>query len=213
MVRFPLFRRFVEGQAGVTMVEALLTIPLVMLIIAGMIEGGVMMYQFSQTAKAMQIGARIAIVSDPAVADMFDQITADYPTDSDGDPVPTDAREVSCGYDTTPCDGAALARIYDGGDGACGASGNPGDLVGVCDVAPFISPENLRISYIRSGLGYVGRPRGPVVTVRVEVRNLRFDTFILDDLISYFLPSSTFGSFLIPAQPVALTSEDLSTTS
>ena len=212
MVRLPLFRRFVEGQAGVTMVEALLTIPLVMLVVAGMIEGGMMMYQFSQTAKAMQIGARLAIVSDPVVADMS-ALTADYPTGSEGGPVPTDPVSVVCGAGASPCDADALERIYDGGDGACGASGNPGDLVGVCDVAPFISPGNLRISYIRSGLGYVGRPLGPVVTVRVEVRNLRFDTFILDDVISFFLPSSTFGSFLIPAQPVTLTSEDLSTTS
>lgn len=212
MVRRNFLNRAIKDESGVTMIEALLSIPLVMMAIAGMLEVGVMMFQFSQTAKAMQIGARIAVVSDPVATDMS-ALTADFPTNSDGDPVPTTAVSVVCGAGASPCDAAALARIYDGGDGACGATGNPGDLVGVCDVAPFIAPGNLRISYIRSGLGYVGRPRGAVVTVRVEVRNLRFDTFILDDLIRYFLPSSTFGSFSIPAQPVTLTSEDLSTNS
>ncbi|MBR9650361.1 TadE family protein [Thalassovita aquimarina] len=192
------------------MIEALLSIPLVVMVIAGMIEVGGMMYQFSQTAKAMQIAARLAIVSTPAVADMS-ALTADYPTEADGDPVPTTPVTVVCGAGAAPCDAAALARIYDGGDGVCGATGSLTDLVGVCDVAPFITDSgNLRISYTRSGLGYVGRPRGPVVTVRVEVRNLTFDMFILDDLVRYFSPSSSFGAFSIPTQPVAMTSEDLS---
>ncbi len=207
MVARNIYSRFLRQETGVTMIEALLTIPLVFLLMAGMIEVGTMMYQFSQTAKAMQVGARMAAVSSPAVSDMT-WLTEDYPEDSDGTPVPAAFREVTCGPGAAGCDADALARIYDGGDGLCGATG---DLSGICDVAPFISADNLVITYRRTGLGYVGRPRGPVVTVSVQVDGLNFDFFILDDLIRFFLPSSTFASsFEIPAQRVSMTSEDLS---
>lgn len=213
MVKFKVFKRFIRQETGVTMIEALLSIPLVMIVIAGMIEVGVMMFKFSQTAKAMQIGARLAVVSTPVVPDMA-ALTADYPEDSDGDPVPTTPVTVECGAGAVPCDAAALARIYDGGDGNCGTSGSAGDLVGICDVAPFIPADRIHVAYIRSGLGYVGRSRGPVVTVRIEFiddpNDPSIDMLILDDLIRFFLPGSRFGAFTIPAQTVAMTSEDLS---
>ena len=68
-----------------------------------------------------------------------------------------------------------------------------------------VRAENVRVSYIFSGLGYIGRPFNPVVTVRVEVRNVTFDFFLLAALFG-------FENLEIPTQSVTITSEDLSTT-
>jgi len=76
-------------------------------------------------------------------------------------------------------------------------------MMGMCDFAPFISAENVRVTYYRSGLGYVGRPFGPVSTITVELRQLSFDFLFADKLI----PGLT--SLTIPAQPVSITSEDV----
>ena len=51
----------------VALSEALITIPIVMLIFAAFIEFGYAMSQWNQTVKALQYGARLAAVSDPLV--------------------------------------------------------------------------------------------------------------------------------------------------
>lgn len=201
-----LVQNFLKDETGVSMVEAMLTIPIVMILVGAMIEFGVMMNQFSQTAKATQIGARLAAVSDPiAPAALMANLTSDYPSSSEGDPAPdpiTSPRSAVCGAGATPCDATELNRLLTGGDGDCFSTSN--GIRGICDVAPFIGAENIRVSYHRSGLGYIGRPDGPVTTVTVETRNLTFDFLILDRIIR------ALTNIAIPAHPVSITSEDLS---
>ena len=67
------------------------------------------------------------------------------------------------------------------------------------------TPANIRVTYYRSGLGYVGRPGGPVVSITVETRNLTFNFFFLGALLG-------LNNITIPAHPVTITSEDLSNT-
>lgn len=76
-------------------------------------------------------------------------------------------------------------------------------MMGMRDIAHFIPAENVRVTYYRSGLSYVGRPFEPVSTITVELRNLSFDFLIADELI----PGLT--SLMIPTQPVSITSEDV----
>lgn len=196
-------QNFIKDESGVNMIEAMLTIPLIMILLGGMVEFGVMMSQFSQTAKATQVGARLAAVSDPiATSAAMAALTSDYPSNSEGDPVPTTAVTVACGAGVTACDATELNRLLTGGDNDCYSTAN--GIRGICDVAPFIAASNIRVSYHRSGLGYVGRPDGPVTTVTVETRNLTFNFFILDRIIT------SLSSIAIPAHPVSITSEDLS---
>ena len=70
-------------------------------------------------------------------------------------------------------------------------------------LAPWIGADNVRVTYSRSGLGYVGRPFGAVSTVTVGLQGLTFDFLILDEL----LPG--LGSITIPPHRVSATSEDL----
>ena len=74
----------------------------------------------------------------------------------------------------------------------------------MCDVAPWIRTDNVLVTYTRSGLGYVGRPFGPVSTVTVELRNVNFGFLLLTTLIP------TLSNYTLPPHRVSTTSEDLS---
>ena len=203
MVKFPSFRRFTSDTAGVVMVEAMISIPILIMILVTMVEFGVATFQWNQSIKALQIGARLASVSSPIVTDTDYATLSDFGALIDGDPVPTSVVSVSCGAGTNPCNAAQFNRLYFGSDGVCGSPA-PGAVSGMCDTAPFLGPDVIRVTYTRAGLGYVGRPFGPVATITVELHNMSFDLLILDDLFSWA------GSISIPAHPVSITSEDVS---
>ena len=194
-----------RDDSGVVLVEALLVVPLVMLLIAGMIESSVMMMQWNQTVKAIQVGGRLATVSSPLTDISALNV---HPSGSiQGNPQPFDTNlTVSCGAGTgTACNAAALRRLMRGADDRCRSTG--GGRRGICDIAPFIRPENVRITYANAGLGYVGRPEGAVVLVTLEMRNLYFDFFILGNVLSFF--GNDRQGVPIPTHPVSLVSEDL----
>ncbi|MGO7998215.1 pilus assembly protein, partial [Rhizobium ruizarguesonis] len=67
----------------------------------------------------------------------------------------------------------ALNRIVRGSEGVCNAGTDP--RPGICDLNWRITPDKLMVTYQRSGLGYWGRPDGPVLKMRLEVRNITFD--------------------------------------
>ncbi|NDW01111.1 TadE/TadG family type IV pilus assembly protein [Salipiger sp. PrR002] len=190
LLRLP--RRFIAQTSGYAMTETMMIAPLLIVLCGTLVETTLMMFQWNQTVKALQVGARRAAVSTPLTD--ISALTSYDSAVGQGDPVPMPGssgtpRSVSCGAGADPCDTDALARLMNG-------SG----LTGIQDIAPFIGPENIRVTYQESGLGYVGRPFGPVLTVTLEVRNLAFDLLLIDDLV----PVN------IPAHPVAITSEDLS---
>ena len=196
-----------RDEDGLALTEALIVLPLIVLFLAASIESAAMMMQWNRTVKAIQVGARFATVSDPltSIATLRARPTGAV----DGDRDPLDAtRNVTCGAGTIDCDADALARLMTGSDGQCGGSPTPGGRAGICDIAPFIRPENIRISYSSSGLGYVGRPAGPVVVVTLEMRNLYFDFFVLGAVLRAF--GSDTSSLPIPTHPVSLVSEDMS---
>ncbi len=201
---------FWRGEDGVSLTEALLVLPIVLLTITAMVELGVAMFQWNQSVKAVQVGARLAAVSSPLVTDVaYARLTDDYGTIPGGDPTPATIVTEVCGAGASPCDSAALDRLLTGSNGDCTTT-DPAEIVGMCDVAPFIRRENVRITYTRSGLGYVGRPFGPVTNITVELRDLTFDFFIFDAVIRAVTPGSNPPAiFTIPAHPVSITSEDV----
>ena len=204
MVMRRMLSRFRRDEDGVVLVEGLLSMPIVILMMIAMVECGMLLFQWNLTVKALQIGARLAAVSEPVVGQTaYDTLTNDYGALIEGDPVPNAIVTVSCGAGASPCDATQLNRLMTGGD-ACGTT-TFGAPAGICDMARFINPDNLRISYHRAGLGYVGRPFGVVTTITVELRNQYFDFIFLDAILP-----DLFGGINIPAHPVTITSEDLS---
>jgi len=190
------------------MVEGVLVLPLIVLVFAALVEFGFAVFQWNQTVKAMQIGARLAAVSDP-IADLSYvdtvQPTEGGPTDS-----PLSApRSISCsgsqcfaddGTEIT-FDAGSMDWLIEGSVSGC----DPSDpRPGMCDFNPRIDANTVTVTYHLAGLGYVGRPDGPVVTITVSIDDLRFDLPVLGELLG-------INQFEIPANPVTVTSEDLCT--
>src|SRR5262249_35154109 len=77
---------------------------------------------------------------------------------------------------------------------------------GMCDVFNRITPANVRIVYTQpaapAGLGFAGRPGGPVPTIKISLQNMPFRFFFLGDLLG-------FRNIQIPCATTTMTSEDL----
>lgn len=197
-------RKLKHDEAGISFVEGLIVFPLVLLTIVTLIELGMAVYQWNQTTKAVNLGARLAAVSDPVATNYKTLLTADYDANNVGKPTPTTPISIVCTLGAANCSDTALTRLVRGSDGACNSNFGSG-VPGMCDLNPAIGPANVQVTYYRSGLGYIGRPDGPVSTITVQVRNLQFNFFLLGALLG-------LNSLPIPAQPVTVTSEDLSST-
>jgi hypothetical protein len=199
-------RGFRGSDEGATLVEGLIVFPIILLTFATFIEFGVAMVQWNQTVKAMQYGSRMLAVSDPLAIDLAEYFEADY-LPAEGGPITGEVDPVVC--TTAGCapglelNQAGLNRLVFGSDGVCNPSA--GNRLGMCDLNRLIRPENIRVTYYRSGLGYVGRPDGPVLSITIETRDLTFDFFFLGALLG-------LDQIDIPAHPVTITSEDLSDT-
>lgn len=196
-------RRFWREDDGISMVEGLIVFPLVLLMFAAFFEFGFAVHQWNQTVKALQLGARLAAVSDPLLSD---EDAAAFTADLGGivvaDPVPATVVTVSCGGDSAnACETDPLNRLVYGSDDAC--TSNVGNsLPGMCDFNDRIRPSHVEVTYYRAGLGYVGRIDGPVLTISLQLKNLTFDLPLVGALLG-------FGAMTIPAHAVTVTGEDL----
>lgn len=200
-------RGFRRSEEGATLVEGLIVFPIILLTFATFIEFGVAMVQWNQTVKSMQYGARMLAVSDPLAVGLAGHFEADYPPVEGGPITGTVAPVVCTSGGCAPgleLNEAGLDRLVFGSDGICDPSA-AGTRLGMCDLNGLITRDNVQVTYYRSGLGYVGRPSGPVVSITVESRNLTFDFFFLGALLG-------LETITIPAHPVNITSEDLSDT-
>jgi hypothetical protein len=83
----------------------------------------------------------------------------------------------------------------------CGGMG--ADLYpGMCDIFSRVTPANVVIEYHNSGLGFAGRPGGPVPTIVLRLQNLQFQFVALDDLVG-------IGPVNMPDFKVTITGEDM----
>src|SRR5258708_4269898 len=95
---------------------------------------------------------------------------------------------------------AAMQRIVFGRGGAT-ACGNA--KAGMCNFYSPITAANVTIVYTQTGLGYAGRPGGPVPTIMVSLQNLPFQFFFLSGLMG-------FANMNMPAMTTTITGEGLS---
>ena len=195
MVKRRFLRSFLRDESGISLTEAMLTFPIVMLVFAAFVEFGYAMFQWNQTAKALQYGARLAAVSDSLVLTFDPDGAAAAPAVTDvGNSMPVGGTW-TCGPNKANCDTVRLGRIVDG------TAARPG----MADLNWRITADDVIVTYELSGLGYYGRPNGAVVTLRMEVSGVTFDLPILGALLG-------LDEIEIPLMPVTITSEDLDTT-
>jgi Flp pilus assembly protein TadG len=201
MARF--MRRFARNQDGGVLVEATLMMTILLVFVLGGIDFLFAYYQWNAASKAVQVGARIAAVSNPVAPGLTQLSTAVVGTS--GNPgeqtmpsftVTCDGHLADCAC-TGTCTGVsgysatAMRTIVYGrnNSGSC-STGGGSYFAGMCNVFPGLTPDNVKITYTspgnaNGGLGYVGRPDGPVPTVQVSLQRVNFTFYFLGGLLGF----------------------------
>jgi Flp pilus assembly pilin Flp len=191
-------------ESGATMVEFALVAGVLILALFGFMEFSHAYWQWNSATKALQLGVRLAAVSDPVASDI--KTIADLSGEAKlGDPVPYYKR--SCNGATKTCSGGAYdddalkALVYGRGNASCPTTAQA--YPAMCRIFGRIRPENVIVEYEHTGLGYMGRPTGPVPTITLRLTGLNFEFAALDSLLG--LPAISMSGLTATA-----TGEDLS---
>jgi Flp pilus assembly protein TadG len=211
------FRRFMRNDGGGPLVEATVMIPILFTFLLGAVDFLNGLYQYNAAAKAVQVGARIAAVSDPVATGLNNLCSTGAACTSPGGVMPSFTVTCTGGQATCTCSGtctgvgntpalsaAALQTIVfgRGNNGTCNTASSR-YFTGMCQMFPGLTTSNVIVTYRQTGLGYDGRPGGPVPTVSVSLRNLTFTFYFLNSL-------SAFANIQIPAMATTVTGEVLS---
>src|SRR6266851_9732643 len=161
--------RFMRDQDGGLLVEVAVMIPIMFTFLLGSIDFLNAYYQWNAATKAVEVGARLAAVSDP-VADGLNTIPTQAVSSSVllGDPMPD--FEVTCDGATSGCtctrgsctgmgsySATAMNTIVFGrGHTACNTTSTY-YTIGMCNLLSGITDANVKIVYSQTGLGYAGR--------------------------------------------------------
>lgn len=194
--------RFLCDRTGAALAEFALAGPLVVLIVLGTIEMGVLLWSWNSMAKAAQVGARLAAISSPVSSDIS-TMTGLGGGVVPGGPMPYFIR--TCSGASASCSNggafsqAALNWIVRGPDNTCGAANS---RPGMCDVFARIEPDNVQITYEQTGLGFAGRPGGPAPSITVRLSGLTFNTPVLGAF-------SALTGVTMPPFTTTVTAEDL----
>lgn len=211
-------KQFLRGNDGAVLVEVTVVMTIMLVFILGSIEFLFVFYQWNAATKAVQIGTRIAAVSDPVALGLNGLSTAVVSAAvPPGAPMPNfvvrcDGAAATCTCLTVgACPGVGAYNpvamntiIFGRGSSACSDAKSFYDT-GMCDIFSRITASNVVITYAQTGLGYAGRPAGPVPTITISLKNLPFQFFFLGGLRG-------FKDIAIPALTTSITAEDLSST-
>jgi hypothetical protein len=208
-------RNLVVDERGAVLVEVTVVMTIMLVFLLGAIEFLFVFYQRNAAAKAVQVGSRIAAVSDP-VARGLNQITLAVlgPSVPPGAAMPEfvvtcDGGAASCICAGSGCPGeivynaaAMNAIVFGRGSSACGDATSFYNA-GMCDVFAGVAPANVVVTYAQSGLGFAGRPGGPVPTITISLQGIRWKFFFLGGLLG-------LDYLRMPPLTASITAEDLS---
>jgi Flp pilus assembly protein TadG len=197
--------RFRRDEVGGPLVEVAVLLPIVFLFLFASADFLVAFYQWTAATKAVEVGARLAAVSDPVASGLSTIPTnaLNGTTVQIGDVMPdfevtcNDASQGllgQCGCTRGTCTGfgaysatAMNTIVFGRGSLACNDA-TSFYKVGMCDIFPRITAANVKIVYSQTGLGYAGRAAGPVPTITVSLQNLTYQFFFLNGFATRTMP-------------------------
>jgi hypothetical protein len=211
------FSRESDGGATVEFVAAMLFF---VVIVFFTFEIAVAVFWNATAEKAAQLGARLAIVGNPAVT------AAVCPSgNNDGDPVAAgtmplrNCRTASAIYGTScsianTCQTWGPIECVGGSGGSCNAAGFATIAQRIRSIFGPATDETITIRYADSGLGYAGGPVIPLVTV--EISGVEYDLIFaailqrIGELATWQETGTNPATLLMPPVSATLTGEDLS---
>ena len=208
-------KRFAHSETAATAAEFALVLPTALLFFFGIIDTGRYMWDVNQIEKAAQVGARVAVTTDAVVGGLDD---ADFGTACGG---LTIGDTIDCTDAMPPITCTATACTAQGGDCSpvdCDtyrAAAFNNIVTRISRIAPFVSPQQVSVTYSAAGLGYYGDPS--CFGTRTKAAD-GCDTGELPDIAplttvtiagSRFRPSlAPFASLRLPSRSYSLTLED-----
>jgi Flp pilus assembly pilin Flp len=191
-------------SSGAVAVEFGLVGSMFIVMLLGIMEFGTAFWQWNQATKALQLGVRLAAVSDPVSSDLK-TMTGVSGSVEEGDPMPYFQRVCSGASQTcsggTYDAGAMRTLVFGRGNATCPTTQQR--YPAMCQLFPRIRPENLTVEYTQTGLGFAGRPGGPIPSITIRVTGIDFEFVALDKMLG--LPKIPMAGLAASA-----TAEDLS---
>jgi Flp pilus assembly protein TadG len=169
-----------RDASGAVAVEFALVGGVFIMLLVGIMEFGTAYWQWNQATKALQLGVRLAAVSNPVSSDLA-SYTGVSSTVQEGDPMPYFQR--ICNGSKSECSGgtydinAMRTIVYGRGNTSCPTTLQP--YPPMCQVFPRIKPQNVIVEYTQTGLGFAGRPGGPLPSITIRLTGLNFDFVVL----------------------------------
>lgn len=184
-----MMRRLRLDRSGASAAEFAMVLPLLILFLFGIIDGGRYLWEINKAEKATQAGARFAVVTDVLSSGLAAQNYVGVGGLTQGDVIPASALgQMKCGstgccISDGDCTGAPAVGTFN--------STNFGYIVQRMQfMKPDIAPSNVTVTYRGSGLGFAGDPNGmdiaPLVTV--ELTGLKFRPLVLFNFATLDLP-------------------------
>lgn len=207
------FLRFWRDEVGGPLVEMAVMTPIIFVFMFGSVDFLYAFYQWGAATKAVEVGTRLAVVSDPVASGLSTMPTnaLSGTTVVLGDPMPD--FEVTCAAGACTCtrgtctgfgsySAPAMNTIVFGrGSSACNDATTFYN-VGMCDIFSKATADKVRIVYSQTGLGHAGRSAGPVPTVTVSLQSIPFHFLFLNGLLG-------FADVTMPSFATTMTGEGL----
>lgn len=188
-------RSFISLSDGAMTVEFIAVLPVFLLINFFVVEIGLSYFWWQSVKKAAFVGARVAVVSNPAVLGLptVNQLSAGAVTG------------LSCNDPSRPCQGFATVTCTGGGTG-CDPAAFARISTAMHNIFPAIKDANISVTYTDVGLGFAGGPIVPAVTVTVS--GVPFKTGFVSILNNIIGSGASFAT--VPTTSSTLIGEDLS---
>ena len=207
--------RLRKDTEGAAIVEFTVIAIALLVVVGGLFDFMFIFWQRNMLIKAVERGARIAAVSDPVVAGLGTVNMMPAGCTNPGDPWPAGGgtygpfactANIGKGGAISGNCGAAVSTIIAGrAGGPCSLTSKNAYSIGMCDLFK-LDNASVTITYSDTGLGFCGRPQGPVPTITVRVTKAPFTYFFLGGLLK-------FANLSLATAQTTITGEDLSTPS
>lgn len=207
---------FFRGTAGASMAEAAITLPIFLLVALGVADFGLLLWNFNSAHKATHWGARAAVVKNPVAVGLND--LSNYWAVAPASDHLGQSCTLSDGTFNTHCPTTALDTDCTATSLTSGSCTNGWTFSSTAfqeifqeaaRVYPDLQPHQVMVSYRHTGLGFVGRPGG--LPMQIRVRLCRTHEFIVLGSLAGLIGSGGCGSSrgwpIISA--ATFTSEDL----